>query len=351
LIGTIIKKLLYGLTVLWGVVTVVFIIFNIKSGDPAQMLLGQRATEEAKLAIEKELGLDLSFGKQYLLYINDLSPLSYHNTLSEDSYVYYDESKYGGVKLLSVSDKAMVLKYPYLRRSYQTKQNVSTIIGESLPGTVVLAGSAILFALILGGIIGVLSALWKDSFFDKSTLVLAVLGMSMPSFYTAIIVSWIFGFLWYETTALPMLPIVVGLIFMLVSLLSKKGARNLWGYVSQFCKGALWGLILWGIVVVIEPFVGSKLFAWINPYINLPGTYLNQSGSLYEIDVFEGPYLSMRNLILPMLTLGIRPLAVIVQLLRNSLLEVMGMDYIRTAKANPCLPVRCLLSLYLVGKA
>jgi len=315
-------------------VTIVFIIFNVKPGDPAQMLLGQRATEEAKLAIEKELGLDLSFSSQYLLYINDISPVSLHKTLNENSHIFLDDEKYSYVKLLNFNDKALVAKLPYLRRSYQTKQKVSAIIGEALPGTIILAGSAILFALILGGIIGVFSALWKDSFFDKSALVLAVLGMSMPSFYMAIIISWIFGFLWFEQTSLPMLPLVIGMIFLLVSLFSSKGGLKLWDHISYFFRGLLWGVGLWLLLILMERMFGSEYFGWINFYLNLPGTYLNQSGSLYEIDVFDGPYLSLRNLLLPMLTLGIRPLAVIVQLLRNSLLEVMNMDYIRTAKAK-----------------
>jgi len=66
-----IRRILYGLTVLWGVVTLVFLIFNLKPGDPAQMLLGQRATPEAVAAVNKELGLDLSGSKRYLLYLND----------------------------------------------------------------------------------------------------------------------------------------------------------------------------------------------------------------------------------------------------------------------------------------
>ncbi|MFT6679261.1 MAG: peptide/nickel transport system permease protein, partial [Granulosicoccus sp.] len=171
MIAIITKKLLYGFSVMWGVVTVVFLIFNLKPGDPAQMLLGQRATEEATRAIEKELGLDLPVTKQYMLYINDLSFLSIHELEDNASHLYLDENKYSGKVLMSIGSRALVLKYPYLRRSYQSKKTVSSIIAEALPGTIVLAGSAILLALLLGGVIGILSALYKDSFFDKSALV------------------------------------------------------------------------------------------------------------------------------------------------------------------------------------
>jgi peptide/nickel transport system permease protein len=334
LIAIITKKLLYGFSVMWGVVTVVFLIFNLKPGDPAQMLLGQRATEEATRAIEKELGLDLPVTKQYMLYINDLSFLSIHELEDNASHLYLDENKYSGKVLMSIGSRALVLKYPYLRRSYQSKKTVSSIIAEALPGTIVLAGSAILLALLLGGVIGILSALYKDSFFDKSALVIAVLGMSMPSFYVAIIISWIFGFLWYSQTSLPILPVVFAFVFMLVHVLSNKGVRTFKFLAMQFFKGALIGIFLWLLVVGLQKLFGLQFLYSIDKYVNLPGTYLNQSGSLYEIDVFTGPYLSLRNLILPMITLGIRPLAVIIQLLRNSLLDVLSADYIRTARAK-----------------
>ena len=59
------------------------------------------------------------------------------------------------------------------------------------------------------------------------------------------------------------------------------------------------------------------------------------TGSLYEVDDFgEGKYIQLKNLLLPAIVLGIRPLAVIIQLMRSSLLEVLSQDYIRTAKAK-----------------
>ncbi|MEO7049198.1 MAG: ABC transporter permease, partial [Ferruginibacter sp.] len=64
-------------------------------------------------------------------------------------------------------------------------------------------------------------------------------------------------------------------------------------------------------------------------------TGLNLTGSLFEIDEVTGEkYLALKNLILPAFTLGIRPLAVITQLTRSSMLDVMGQDYIRTAYAK-----------------
>ena len=71
----IIRKILYGWAVLWGVVTLVLFLFNIVPGDPVRMMLGQRADETDVQAIREELGLNQSVFKQYTDYLNDLSPI------------------------------------------------------------------------------------------------------------------------------------------------------------------------------------------------------------------------------------------------------------------------------------
>ena len=63
-------------------------------------------------------------------------------------------------------------------------------------------------------------------------------------------------------------------------------------------------------------------------------TGLSLTGQLYEIDAFTGKHLVLRNLLLPAVALGIRPLAVITQLTRSSMIEVLSQDYIRTARAK-----------------
>ena len=81
-------------------------------------------------------------------------------------------------------------------------------------------------------------------------------------------------------------------------------------------------------------FFVAILVAWIGAVLLQPYTGLNMTGSWYEVDVWEGRYLNFSNMILPMITLMIRPLSVIVQLVRSSMLEVMSLDYIRTARAK-----------------
>src|SRR5690625_6833012 len=82
-------------------------------------------------------------------------------------------------------------------------------------------------------------------------------------------------------------------------------------------------------------FFSAIIIAYIFGFLLHNYTGLNMTGSLFEIDDYgEGKHLTLKNLILPAITLGIRPLAVITQLTRNSLLEVLSQDYIRTAYAK-----------------
>ena len=67
-----------------GVVTIVFLLFNVLPGDPARMLMGQRADEESLRIIQKDLGIDKPLSTQFVMYLNDLSPLSVHDTDPED---------------------------------------------------------------------------------------------------------------------------------------------------------------------------------------------------------------------------------------------------------------------------
>ncbi len=259
-----IKRLLYGILVLLGVVTLVFFLFNILPGDPARMMLGQRADEESIRIINRDLGRDKPIALQYLNYLNDLLPISVHNNENVDDYFYLDSEKYAPyTTLLKVGSTSVVAKAPYLRRSYQSKRKVSEIIASAFPQTALLAVVSLTFALILGVLLGIVSALHKDSWIDRLTLVLSTLGMSLPSFFAAILIAWFFA------------------------------------------------------------------------YVLADYTHLNMFGNLFTIDDYgTGEYLDLKNLILPALTLGIRPLATLTQLTKNSMLEVLSQDYIRTARAK-----------------
>lgn len=267
----ILKKIIYAIVTLFGVVTVVFLLFNILPGDPTRMMLDQNENSEQLALLKKKFGFDLPIEKQYLYYLNDLSPLSIHN-LNTTHFTYCTPEKYKETTIWKNDQVQLVLKAPYLRESFQKNgKKVSDIILETLPNTAFLAIMAILIALCLGVLLGVIAALNVHTWIDKSIAIISTFGMSIPSFFSAILFAWIFGFLLHDYTGLPM------------------------------------------------------------------------SGSLFEVDDYgNGKYLALRNSILPAIVLGIRPLGVVIQLMRNSLLEVLNQDYIRTAKAKGISSVQIL---------
>ncbi len=201
----IIKKLSYGILVMVGVITLIFFIFHALPGDSARMLMGQRSDEKTLAAIKHELGLDKPLWKQYILYLNDLSPLSLNETQNNQSLHYFSTEKYKGQLLFNLNHlTALVLKWPYLGRSYTTKREVSDIIASTFPQTAILAIFSMAFATLIGVSIGAYIALNKGSFSDHFFLVTTVFGMAGPSFFMAVIVAWFFGYVLAPYTGLNM---------------------------------------------------------------------------------------------------------------------------------------------------
>lgn len=248
------RKFFYGILVLLGVVVLVFVLFQ-GFGDPARLVLGQGADAATQQNIRKELYLDQPKWKQFLLYLNDISPIAIHSA---------EEIKSKQLRgfFIGGDNNKLGIKMPYLRRSYQSKREVGSILFEALPGTILLAFAAMLIACVVGIPLGVLAATKKDTWMDTSAIFTSILGISAPSFFMGIIIAYLFGFVWSEYTGLHM------------------------------------------------------------------------TGSLYDTDPFEGRQLQLSHLILPAITLGIRPLAIITQLTRSSMLDVLHQDYIRTAYAK-----------------
>jgi len=338
LISYLLKKLGYGLLVLLGVVSLVFFVFNLKPGDPARMVAGQKITPELIQAIERNLNLDLPIIQRFGIYLNDISPVSIHNEADETSRIFLDESKYSYTKLFPVGgENALVIKAPYLNRSFQSKRSVSSIISQALPGTLILAVVSIVFALIIGIFGGVIAALNKDKWIDKLILILSVIGMSGPSFFMAILVAWIGGLLWFNSIPLPVIPFIIAaglFVYFLVRENRREASSKLFSMrsVRAVVKAIVIGFGIWlGLVLLVSIF---SLGDWVYWSLSLPGTGLDMTGSLYSLDEWEGLYLNPRNLILPALTLGVRPLGVVVQLTRSSLLDILKQDYIRTARAK-----------------
>jgi len=253
LIQFITRRLFTGALSLFGVVVLVFVLFMILPTDPARMTLGQRADVASVEAIQKELGLDKPKHIQFLYYLNDLSPISFHADMDKN------QTKYNYSKLFNIGENAVVLKMPYLRKSYQSKRDVSAILIDALPKTIILASAAILLAIIFGITFGIIGALKQFSFIDNSVLVTSIMGISLPSYFSGIVLALIFGYL---------------------------------------------------------------LADW---------TGLNYTGGLWVLNDYGDEELVLKNLILPAIALGIRPIAIITMLTRSSMLEVLSQDYIRTA--------------------
>jgi peptide/nickel transport system permease protein len=126
------KKAIYTFITLFGVVSVIFYLFNVLPGDPARMMLGQNEDEEQLKIVQKKYGFDQPIFTQYLYYLNDLSPVSLHSN-SKDHYTQLSSNKYKYVKLIGTPNNQLVLKFPYLRTSF-TRQGMS--VSQILKGYV-----------------------------------------------------------------------------------------------------------------------------------------------------------------------------------------------------------------------
>lgn len=247
------KKILYGLLVLVGVVVLVFFLFQ-GFGDPSRLVMGQSGDSATQANIRKELYLDQPKWKQFVLYLNDVSPIGIH---SKEEIV---NKKLNGFFI--GGNKKVGLKIPNLRKSYQTKRPVWNILMQALPGTLMLAIAAMFIAMLIGIPLGVMAAVKQNTWMDTTAIFSSIVGISAPSFFMGIIMVYVFGFV---------------------------------------------------------------LSDW---------TGLHIAGSWFTIDDTGHRRLTMQNLILPAITLGIRPLAIITQLTRSAMLDVLDQDYIRTAYAK-----------------
>lgn len=235
----IVKRVLMVIPVMIGVSVIVFSLMRVFSPDPAPIVLGQHATQEAMDAWRESQGLEGPVVTQYLDYIR--------GALKGD-----------------------------LGVSYYTNTPVAKEIGVRFPATVELAVAAILFASTIGVLLGVIAAVKKNSIFDAAGTVFALIGVSIPIFWLGIM------FIMFFSGFLHLLP---------------SGGR---------------------IDVLLEP---------------------ARVTGLHVIDaIIEGNWDALRDalvhLVLPALTLGMYSMAIITRMTRSTMLETLGQDYIRTARAK-----------------
>ena len=242
----IVRRLLIAIPILLAVVTLVFFVVRMAPGDPAQVILGDSASEESLTALRAELGLDRPILIQY------------------------------GEFLFSIMKGD-------LGDSIIRKQSINRMIAEVLPYTIELTLAGVLVGVILGIPLGVFSAVFRNSAADYGVRIMSLLGLSFPAFYSGILLLLAFAV-----------------------------------YLGWF-------------PVISDPDMGN---------------------------LGERIYM----LVLPAMNLGLIMMAYVVRSSRSSLLETLGEDYIRTAKAkglpgfiilykhalkNALIPVITIVGLYL----
>src|SRR5678815_1853246 len=172
----ILRRALYGILVLIGVVILVFFLFQ-GIGDPSRLVMGQTGDSATQAGIRKELYLDQPKWKQFIFYLNDVSPIAIHS--KEDI-----EKKQLTGFFIGGKNK-LAIKLPYLRKSYQTKKSVSSVLMEALPGTLLLAITAMFIAIVIGIPLGVIAAVRQNTWVDTTAVFSSIVGISAPSFFIA----------------------------------------------------------------------------------------------------------------------------------------------------------------------
>lgn len=226
--------------------------------DPAQLTMGQRSDAATIAQIRQTEHLDKPMWQQFAYYLNDLSPIAAYPLNDYNAREY----RYRVLWANHNNSWGIVAKMPYLRRSFQSHRRVSEILTAAIPTTFVLAIAAILLAGVLGIGLGIIAALKQNTWLDWGLIAGSVVGISQPSYVTAVILATVLGY-------------------------------------------------------------------WLHDF-----THLSPSGALLMLNDYGNTVVQWQNLILPALALGIRPVAIILQLCRSSMLDVLQQDYIRTARAK-----------------
>jgi peptide/nickel transport system permease protein len=238
-VGYITKRLAHLILIVFGVSVLVFLMLRLIPGDPAQLLLGEYASPEELARLRSQLGLNQSYLVQYRIYIR--------NILQGD-----------------------------FGTSVRTGAPVADEIGVRLLATLELSIAAMIIATVLGIAAGVISAVKQYSVFDYGSMLLALIGVSMPIFWLGLMLIYLLS------VKFPILP-MMGRISMGIEPPSVTG------------------------LVLVDTLLAGEL------------------GGFFD---------ALRHLVLPSFTLATIPMAIIARITRSSMLEVLNKDYVRTARAK-----------------
>ncbi|MCT9930222.1 ABC transporter permease [Planotetraspora sp. A-T 1434] len=253
-----VRRVVTALLLALGITLVTFVLTNLVPGDPVSANLGQRALGDPAIVAQwrADHGLDKPLPQQYLLYLGGLV----HGDLGE---------------------------------SQQSHRPVSEDLADFVPATLELAGAAILVSLVLGVAFGVFAALRRDRLPDHVLRVLSLVGISVPTFWLALVAFYIF---FYRLQVTP-------------------GSGR------------------------IDPGMTAP------PHVT--GLYTIDSALAGQWDVFSS---AIGHLIAPALVLALYTIGLLTRFTRSAVLEVLGQDYVRAARAKG-LPGRVILFRYVVRPA
>ncbi len=259
----VIRRVLISIPIFVAVIFLVFVVARLLPGDPCLTTLGERATPEQCRQFAIRFGLDQPIPIQFLRYVQ--------NVFSGD-----------------------------LGNSIQLRLPVTDLIIQRMPTTVELTFYALLFAIVVGVPLGIVSAYRRNSAADVGVMGFANIGISVPVFVLGLTLAFLFAIVLKNTPfALP-----------------PSGRLSPGVRVDSLAKA--WGL---------EGVEG------------LPRAALDFVSNMYTVTAlltlqWNALADAFRHLILPAIALGTIPLAIIARITRSSLLEVMGRDYVRTARAK-----------------
>ena len=150
------RRLLFSVFILWGAVSIVFVVLRLIPADPALLILGSDATQDEITALRTQMGLDRPIIAQYGIFLTDLLRFDFGD-------------------------------------SYRLQRDAMSLVLERLPATLELAFTALAIALLIGIPFGVLAALRVNKTSDRIVSVLSLIAQSLPSFWVGIVFILIFA--------------------------------------------------------------------------------------------------------------------------------------------------------------
>jgi peptide/nickel transport system permease protein len=257
------RRIVLLLPVFLGILFITFAIVRLIPGDPCITMLGEKATPAKCEAFLDRYGLNENIAVQFGKYLLNMAKGDFGDSI-------------------------------------RFTRPVVDVIAERLPMTVELTIGAMLFSTIFGILLGLVSALKRNSIIDTVTMIIANIGISMPVFWLGLMLAYLFA-------------------------LVLKGTPFALPPSGRFTAGA--GLVSLIKFWELQDVVGVKKFI-LDFLSNLALTNALITGNWKSF--WDG----MRHLLLPSIAVGTIPMAVIARMTRSSLLEVLGLDYVRTARAK-----------------